>query len=117
VRPKVTVAITIPGPLKLPTQGKLYRVIGQTMNRLRLAMSEIRVVRAESGTEHIANDAAFTRMQLAYTHAAQAIGLVRKQLELTEGPQRPDPPAIQVARVKLEEYRQAIGKLENLRDA
>jgi hypothetical protein len=114
VRPKVTVAITIPEPLRLPTQGKLYRVVSATMNRLRLAMSEIRIVRAESGKETIANEAALTRVQLAYTHAAQAIGLVRKQLELTDGPQRPDPPPITVARLKLEEYRRAIGQLEGL---
>src|SRR5262245_21341029 len=113
---QVTVKIDIPQPLHL-RGGRLNQAMGACLNRLRLAMSEIRIVRPKSdpgGKERIANGSALKRTRLAYIHAAQAIGLARQAAGLTTGPQQPDPPSITVARLKLEEYRQAISKLEIL---
>ena len=114
---RTTVQIEIPQPVHLPRNGHANQLMSATLNRLRLALSEIRIVRPKGdpgGKERIANGHALTRTRLAYMHAAQAIGLARQALGLTEREQQQDPPHIVLARVKLEEYRQAIGKLENL---
>jgi hypothetical protein len=99
-------------------RGPADQLVGQALNRLRLAVAEVRVVErrreGEVVSRSIANYDAIARARKVYAEAAHAIGVVRQAEGLCDGPQRPTRGMLQKALVLLESYRVEIEKLQAL---
>jgi hypothetical protein len=99
-------------------RGPANELVEHALNRVRLAIGEVKVVErrkdGEVTSRAIANHDAIVRARKTYSEAAHAIGVVRKAEGLCEGPQRPTRRMLQKAEEALEDYRQAIEALQAL---
>lgn len=94
------------------------KLMGTALNRVRLALSEVKVKEQWKDrklvTQTVVNHDAVVRARQKYVEAAQAIGVVRELLDLTHGPQRPNPVKVTEAEETLDYYRRELERLQGL---
>jgi len=100
------------------TREELEELMAQALNRVRLALSEVKVVTKYKDkkvvSEGIANHDAIVRARKQYVEAATAVGKIRQLLGMTRGDQRPSPKVVKAAELRLDEYRRELERLQGL---
>jgi hypothetical protein len=116
-RTSEVVVPVLPGELDLG-KGPAAELIWRALNRLRLALSEVRVQEERRDgkcvKQWVANHDAIVRARKCYAEAAHAVGVVRRAEGLCDGPQRPTRGLLRKAEGTLEEYRVALERLQGL---
>jgi hypothetical protein len=99
-------------------RGPANELVEHALNRVRLAIGEVKVVERKKDGEvvsrSIANHDAIVRARKVYSEAAHAIGVVRRAEGLCDGPQQPTRKMLVRAGETLETYRRAIEALQAL---